>query len=173
MWDAFAAGPSPEEPDQELPFLRPPGALPEPEFLAACTRCDDCVAACPHMAIRKAGGEFGEALRGTPIILPRLAACRLCRHWKCIDACLPQALRRVAPPLLNDFISLQKDTALVAAAGVVEALREAQIYASFNFNYTPYLVTAVLFIALTIPLARITDWLGRRALHRQQSAGTV
>ena len=86
---------------------------------------------------------------------------------------LPQALRRVAPPLLNDFISLQKDTALVAAAGVVEALREAQIYASFNFNYTPYLVTAVLFIALTIPLARITDWLGRRALHRQQSAGTV
>jgi polar amino acid transport system permease protein len=86
---------------------------------------------------------------------------------------LPQALRRVAPPLLNDFISLQKDTALVAAAGVVEALREAQIYSSFNFNYTPYLVAAVLFIALTIPLARLTDWLGRRALARQHSAGTV
>jgi polar amino acid transport system permease protein len=86
---------------------------------------------------------------------------------------LPQALRRVAPPLLNDFISLQKDTALVAAAGVVEALREAQIYASFNFNYTPYLVTAVLFVALTIPLARLTDWLGNRALRRQHSAGTV
>jgi polar amino acid transport system permease protein len=86
---------------------------------------------------------------------------------------LPQALRRVAPPLLNDFISLQKDTALVAAAGVIEALREAQIYASSNFNYTPYLVAAVLFIALTIPLARLTDWLGQRALRRQQSAGTV
>jgi polar amino acid transport system permease protein len=86
---------------------------------------------------------------------------------------LPQALRRVAPPLLNDFISLQKDTALVAAAGVVEALREAQIYASITFNYTPYLVAAVLFIALTIPLARLTDWLGRRALRRQHSAGTV
>ena len=86
---------------------------------------------------------------------------------------LPQALRRVAPPLLNDFISLQKDTALVAAAGIIEALREAQIYASFYFNYTPYLVTAALFIALTIPLARVTDWLGRRALQRQHSGGTV
>ncbi len=86
---------------------------------------------------------------------------------------LPQALRRVAPPLLNDFISLQKDTALLAAVGVVEALREAQIYSSFNFNFTPYLVAAVLFIALTIPLARLTDWLGRRALARQHSAGTV
>jgi polar amino acid transport system permease protein len=86
---------------------------------------------------------------------------------------LPQALRRVAPPLLNDFISLQKDTALVAAAGTIEALRAAQIYSSFNFNYTPYLVTAALFIALTIPLARLTDWLGNRALRRQHSAGTV
>ena len=86
---------------------------------------------------------------------------------------LPQAMRRVAPPLLNDFISLQKDTALLAAAGVIESLRAAQIYASFNFNFTPYLVTAALFVALTIPLARLTDWLGRRALRRQHSAGTV
>ncbi|MCK6473613.1 MAG: 4Fe-4S dicluster domain-containing protein [Planctomycetes bacterium] len=96
VWDAFAGGHAPEAQDQELPFLRPPGALPEPQFLEACTRCDDCVAACPHMAIRKAGGEFGDALRATPIILPRLAACRLCLHWRCIDVCRPQALRRPA-----------------------------------------------------------------------------
>jgi polar amino acid transport system permease protein len=86
---------------------------------------------------------------------------------------LPQALRRVAPPLLNDFVSLQKDTALVAALGLTpaEALREANVYTAEHFNYTPLLVAAVFFIALTIPLARFTDWLGNRALARQHSAG--
>ena len=86
---------------------------------------------------------------------------------------LPQALRRVAPPLLNDFVSLQKDTALIAVLGLTpaEALREANVYTSFNFNYTPLVVAAVFFIALTIPLARLTDWLGNRALARQHSAG--
>jgi polar amino acid transport system permease protein len=86
---------------------------------------------------------------------------------------LPQALRRVAPPLLNDFVSLQKDTALVAVLGLTpaEALRQANVYTAENFNYTPLLVAAVFFIALTIPLARFTDWLGNRALARQHSAG--
>ena len=86
---------------------------------------------------------------------------------------LPQALRRVAPPLLNDFVSLQKDTALVAVLGLVpaEALRQANVYTSFNFNYTPLAVAAVFFIALTVPLARLTDWLGRRVLVRQHAAG--
>ncbi len=86
---------------------------------------------------------------------------------------LPQALRRVAPPLLNDFVSLQKDTALVAVLGLApaEALRQANVYTSFNFNYTPLLVAAVFFIALTVPLARLTDTLGNRALRRQHSAG--
>ncbi|MGI8888193.1 MAG: amino acid ABC transporter permease [Nocardioidaceae bacterium] len=88
---------------------------------------------------------------------------------------LPQALRRVAPPLLNDFVSLQKDTALVAVLGLVpaESLRQANVYTQFNFNYTPLLVAAVFFISLTIPLARLTDWLGQRALARQHARGVV
>ena len=88
---------------------------------------------------------------------------------------LPQALRRVAPPLLNDFVSLQKDTALIAALGLVprEALQEANIYSSFNFNYTSLVVAAALFIAATVPLARLTDYIGHRMLERQHSAGTV
>jgi polar amino acid transport system permease protein len=81
---------------------------------------------------------------------------------------LPQSLRRVAPPLLNDFVSLQKDTSLVAGAGVFEALFAAQDYGSYHFNYTPLLVAGVFFLALTVPLARLTDYLGRRALRRER-----
>lgn len=81
---------------------------------------------------------------------------------------LPQALRRVVPPLMNDFVSLQKDTALVSAVGVTEALFAAQDYGNYNFNYTPLLVAAAFFVALTIPLARFTDWLGRRAARRER-----
>jgi len=84
---------------------------------------------------------------------------------------LPQAVRRVVPPLLNDFIGLQKDTALVALLGPVEAFRQSQIEVASNFNYTPYLVTAILFILLTIPLARLTDWLVARDRRRQLAAG--
>ena len=80
---------------------------------------------------------------------------------------LPQALRRVVPPLMNDFVSLQKDTALLAAVGVFEALFVAQDYANFNFNFTPYLVAAAFFVAITIPLARFTDWLSARARRRE------
>jgi polar amino acid transport system permease protein len=79
---------------------------------------------------------------------------------------LPQAIRRVIPPLLNDFISLQKDTALVAAIGMVDALNAANIYASTNFNYTPYLVAAAFFVAMTVPLARFNDVLAARARRR-------
>ncbi|GII97132.1 amino acid ABC transporter permease [Sinosporangium siamense] len=80
---------------------------------------------------------------------------------------LPQAVRRVVPPLLNDFVSLQKDTALVATIGPLEALRQAQIHASGTFNYTPYLVAALLFILLTIPMARFTDYLAIRSQRRR------
>jgi polar amino acid transport system permease protein len=83
---------------------------------------------------------------------------------------LPQAVRRVVPPLLNDFIGLQKDTALVALLGPVEAFRRSQIEVSAGFNYTPYLVTAILFVLLTIPLARVTDWLVARDRRRQLTA---
>ena len=82
---------------------------------------------------------------------------------------LPQAVRRVVPPLLNDFVSLQKDTALVGAVGVFEALYAARDYANYNFNFTSYLVAAVLFIVLTVPLARFTDWLGRRYARRERA----
>jgi len=84
---------------------------------------------------------------------------------------LPQAVRRVVPPLLNDFIGLQKDTALVALLGPVEAFRQSQIEVASSFNYTPYLVTAILFVLLTIPLARLTDWLVARDRRRLLAAG--
>ena len=81
---------------------------------------------------------------------------------------LPQAVRRVLPPLLNDFIGLQKDTALVGLLGPVEAFEASNIAVQSSFNYTPYFVAALLFIALTIPLARFTDWLVARQRRRQQ-----
>jgi polar amino acid transport system permease protein len=70
---------------------------------------------------------------------------------------VPQAVRRVIPPLLNDFIALQKDVALVSILGPLEAFRVAQISASSTFNYTPLLAAAVLYLAVTIPMARIVD----------------
>ena len=79
---------------------------------------------------------------------------------------LPQAVRRVVPPLLNDFIGLQKDTALVSVLGVVEVFRAAQIRQAATFNNTPYVITAVIFILLTIPMARLVDWLVRREQRR-------
>jgi polar amino acid transport system permease protein len=82
---------------------------------------------------------------------------------------LPQATRRVVPPLLNDFISLQKDTALLSSIFVFESLFAAKDYGAYHFNYTPIVVVAVLFVALTIPLARFTDWMGRRMLRRERA----
>jgi polar amino acid transport system permease protein len=82
---------------------------------------------------------------------------------------VPQAVKRVVPPLLNDFIGLQKDTALVATLGVVEAFRQAQIENAATFNGTPYLVAATLFVLLTIPQARFVDWLLARQRRRQQA----
>jgi polar amino acid transport system permease protein len=84
---------------------------------------------------------------------------------------LPQAVRRVIPPLLNDFIGLQKDTALVSVLGLVEAARAAEQYASTTFNFTGYTMAALLFIAITIPLARITDWLIERDRRRMAATG--
>jgi polar amino acid transport system permease protein len=84
---------------------------------------------------------------------------------------LPQAVRRVIPPLLNDFIGLQKDTALVGLLGVVEVARAAENYASSTFNFTGYTMAALLFIAVTIPLARVTDWLIERDRRRMRATG--
>jgi polar amino acid transport system permease protein len=82
---------------------------------------------------------------------------------------LPQAVRRVVPPLLNDFIGLQKDTALVSVLGPLEALQAANLRSQGDFNYTPYIVAAFFFILITIPLARFTDWLIARDRRRQQT----
>ena len=81
---------------------------------------------------------------------------------------LPQAVRRVIPPLLNDFIGLQKDTVLVSFIGVVEIFRTANIKQMSTFNFTPYLAVALVFILVTFPLARVGDW--RVARDRSRAA---
>jgi len=91
-------------------------------------------------------------------------------QWKALRfVVIPQAVRRIIPPLLNDFIGLTKDTALVSLIGVVEAFRRAQIEQSAAFNFTPIVVTAVLFLLLTIPLSRTVDWLVERDRKRQMA----
>ena len=72
---------------------------------------------------------------------------------------VPQAVRRVIPPLLNDFIGLQKDTVLVSFIGVVEIFRYAQIESAATFNFTPYVAVALVFIVVTVPLIHVVDWL--------------
>jgi polar amino acid transport system permease protein len=86
---------------------------------------------------------------------------------------LPQAIRRVVPPLLNDFVSLLKDTGLVSILGVTDAVRAAQINASRTFNYTPYVVAAILFLLITIPMTRYTDRAIRQRSHAQSSEGSI
>ncbi|WP_024286918.1 amino acid ABC transporter permease [Cellulomonas sp. KRMCY2] len=75
---------------------------------------------------------------------------------------LPQAVRRVVPPLLNDLVALQKDSGLISILGAIDAVRAAQISTAQYANFTPYVVAGVLFVALTIPLTRLTDALSRR-----------
>jgi len=86
---------------------------------------------------------------------------------------LPQALRRVVPPLLNDSVSLLKDVGLVSVLGVVEGIRQAQILTAKSFNYTPYVVVAIMFLIVTIPLTRITDRALARSINRQNSQGNA
>jgi len=82
---------------------------------------------------------------------------------------LPQAFRKVLPPLLNDLVSLQKDSGLISVLGAIDAIRAAGIETAQSFNFTPYLVAGFFFVLLTIPLTRYTDWLAKRQdLARQQ-----
>jgi polar amino acid transport system permease protein len=91
-------------------------------------------------------------------------------QWKALRfVVIPQAVRRIIPPLLNDFIGLTKDTALVSLIGVVEAFRRAQIEQSAAFNFTPVVITALLFLVLTIPLSRTVDWLVERDRRRRMA----
>jgi polar amino acid transport system permease protein len=81
---------------------------------------------------------------------------------------LPQAVRRVAAPLLNDFVALQKDVGLISVLGAVDAIRAAQIEAARTFNFTPYVVAGLLFVLLAIPTGRIADAAAARATRRQE-----
>ncbi|HKE50563.1 MAG TPA: amino acid ABC transporter permease [Actinomycetes bacterium] len=86
---------------------------------------------------------------------------------------LPQAVRRVAPPLLNDFVALQKDVGLISVLGAVDAVRAAQIESAETFNFTPYVVAGLLFVALAIPTARAADWTAARLERRERAAGVL
>ncbi|CAL9378796.1 amino acid ABC transporter permease [Streptomyces sp. Tu 3180] len=86
---------------------------------------------------------------------------------------LPQAVRRQVPPLLNDLVSLQKDTGLVSIGGAVDAVRAADIVAGRSLNYTPYIVAGLVFVVLTIPMTRLTDWVTARTERRRAQGGTT
>ncbi|GAA4992991.1 amino acid ABC transporter permease [Pseudonocardia tropica] len=83
---------------------------------------------------------------------------------------LPQAVRNVLPPLLNDFVALQKDVGLISVLGAVDAIRAAQIESARTFNFTPYVVAALLFVALAAPTGRIADALARRAVRARSGS---
>ena len=86
---------------------------------------------------------------------------------------LPQAIKRVVPPLLNDLVALLKDTGLVSILGVTDAVRAAQIASSRTFNYTPYVTAAILFLIITIPLTRYTDRVLAKSIKRQNAQGAA
>jgi polar amino acid transport system permease protein len=94
-------------------------------------------------------------------------------YWQAMRyVVIPQAVRRVIPPLLNDFVGLQKDSALVVVIGVAESTQQAQQFSQNNFNFTSYVVAAVFFILLTIPLARFTDHLIAIRERRERAQAT-
>ncbi|WP_020578364.1 amino acid ABC transporter permease [Actinopolymorpha alba] len=86
---------------------------------------------------------------------------------------LPQAVRRVSPPLLNDLVAMQKDVGLISLAGPIDAVRAAEIAVGNTYNFTPYVVAGALFIALAIPLVAVTDWVTLRAARRQSAEGAA
>lgn len=86
---------------------------------------------------------------------------------------LPQAVRKVTPALMNDFVAMQKDVGLISVLGAVDAVRSAQIATAQSFNFTPYVVAAVLFVLLALPMIRFTDWYTARLRSREQIGGIV
>ncbi|ARC57793.1 Arginine transport system permease protein ArtQ [Frondihabitans sp. 762G35] len=86
---------------------------------------------------------------------------------------LPQGVRKVTPALVNDFVSMQKDVGLISILGAVDAVRSAQIDVASSYNFTPYVVAGLLFVVISLPLIRLTDWLEARARLREQIGGTV
>jgi len=86
---------------------------------------------------------------------------------------LPQALRKITPPLMNDFVAMQKDVGLISILGIADAVLAAKIEASQTYNFTPYLVAGILFVLLAIPTIRLTDWYAARLRRREQSGSIL
>lgn len=86
---------------------------------------------------------------------------------------VPQAIRKVTPALMNDFISMQKDVGLISVLGAVDAIRGAQIYQAMTYNFTSYVVAGLLFIVMSFPFIRLSDWYTARLRQREQMEGTV
>jgi polar amino acid transport system permease protein len=86
---------------------------------------------------------------------------------------LPQALRKITPPLMNDFVAMQKDVGLISILGIADAVLAAKIEASQTYNFTPYLVAGILFVLLAIPTIRLTDWYSARLRRREQSGSIL
>lgn len=86
---------------------------------------------------------------------------------------MPQAVRKVTPALMNDFVAMQKDVGLISVLGAVDAVRAAQINVAQTYNFTPYVVAGVLFVALAWPMIRLTDAVAARARRREQIGGVV
>ncbi|MBC9955048.1 amino acid ABC transporter permease [Leucobacter sp. cx-42] len=86
---------------------------------------------------------------------------------------MPQAVRKVTPALMNDFVSMQKDVGLISVLGAVDAIRAAQIEVASAYNFTPYVVAGIFFVLLSWPMIRVTDWYTARAQRREQIGGQV
>jgi len=86
---------------------------------------------------------------------------------------LPQAVRKVTPALMNDFIAMQKDVGLISVLGAVDAVRAAQIETAKFFNFTPYVLAGLLFVLLALPMIRFADWYTARLRAREQIGGIL
>jgi polar amino acid transport system permease protein len=146
-----------------IPALRLPGTTTEPIFWAivALTLIWSAYVA----EVYRAGIESVHPSQNAAARSLGLSAAQSMRF-----VVLPQAVRRVIPPLLNDSIGLLKDTALVSFIGAVEIFRRAQIVQAAEFNFTPYLIVAVIFLLVTIPMSRFVDWLVSRDRRRQMAS---
>lgn len=86
---------------------------------------------------------------------------------------MPQAIRKVTPALMNDFIAMQKDVGLISVLGAVDAVRAAQIETAQSFNFTPYVLAGLLFVLLALPMIRLTDWYSAKLREREQAGSAV
>jgi len=86
---------------------------------------------------------------------------------------LPQAIRKVTPALMNDFVAMQKDVGLISVLGAIDAVRAAQIETATSFNFTPYVLAGLLFVLLALPMIRLTDWYTARMRAREQAGSIV